>query len=166
MGQLANVSAALIVPAGARASSEIALMVDRLKLLERLFEDVVIIGEQVPFGTCGRVIERAHTTAQSTLSDLASALEAAREQRVLVLRADLSRVTADLVLGLTAWPEHVCVVPRIDGALEPLCALYQKETALRAARREIEQEGASLARLLDEFECGILDGSDLAVLLS
>jgi molybdopterin-guanine dinucleotide biosynthesis protein A len=166
-GRLANVSAALIVPAAEHPNAQLAPMAERSKLLERLFEDVVVIvgrGVELSFDVTGRVIE-PEPGERSALLDLAIALAAAREEQVLVLAADLAGVTPDLVLALTAWPEHDCVAPRIEGAVQPLCGLYRRETALRAAREALERGESDPAALLAELDCGILEGKDLAALL-
>lgn len=165
-GQLANVSAALIVPGEERANAQGAVVAERSKLLERLFEDVVLVVDgDLPFDVSGRVIER-DPGERSELSDLVRALAAAREERVLVLTADLAGVTPDLLLGLTAWPEHPCVAPRMGGAIQPLCALYRREVALQVARKELEAGESSLTALLTELDCGILEENDLAALIS
>lgn len=166
-GRLANVSAALIVPAAEHPNAQVALMAERSKLLERLFEDVVVIvggGADLSFDVTGRVIE-PEPGERSDLSDLATALAAAREEQVLVLAADQANVTPDLVLALTAWPEHDCVAPRIGGAIQPLCGLYRREAALRAAREALERGESGLDAVLAELDCGILEGKDLAALL-
>jgi molybdopterin-guanine dinucleotide biosynthesis protein A len=166
VGQLANVSAALIVPGGERANAQLALVAERSKLLERLFEDVVfVVDADLPFDASGRVIERDPGEG-SALSDLVCALAAAREERVLVLAADFAGVTPDLLLGLTAWPEHLCVAPRMGGAIQPLCALYRREAALHAARKGLEAGESSLTAFLAQLDCGILEGNDLAALIS
>ena len=172
VGQLANVSAALIVPIGNHERILVQRMTESALLLQRLFEDVVLIGdmgvesgENETVGIVGRVLERDHIS-QSKLADLALALEAAREERMLVLAADSDFVTAELLLGLTAWPEHECVAPRIGGALRPLCALYQRDVTLGALRESLEREEPDLSAFLNQLDCGVIEGDDLATLLA
>ena len=171
VGQLANVSAALIVPIGNHERILVQRMTESALLLQRLFEDVVLIGdmgvesgENETVGIVGRVLKRDHIS-QSKLADLALALEAAREERMLVLAADSDFGTAELLLGLTAWPEHECVAPRIGGALRPLCALYQRDVTLGALRESLEREESDLSAFLNQLDCGVIEGDDLATLL-
>lgn len=175
-GRLANVSAALVLPTGCceHEGTRIGRQGATSTLLRRLFEDVVIVADagaaepgpagDVTLAPPTRWLER-DAASQSPLADLALALEAAREERQLVLAADSGFVTAELLLGLTAWPEHECVAPRIDGAVQPFCALYQREAALRALHAELARDEPSLSSFLNQLDCGVLEGDDLECLL-
>lgn len=165
-GRLANVSAALVVPMGEHEGTRIGPMGATATLLRQLFEDVVIIGDigHATLDHTARRLERDRAS-QSPLADLLLALEAAREERQLILAADSDFVTAELLLGLTAWPEHECVAPRIGGVLQPFCALYQREAALRTLRDELARGEASLSSFLNQLDCGVLEGDDLESLL-
>lgn len=167
VGRLANVSAALIVPGAERLKPQIARMEEKLRLLERLFEDVVVVvagGADLSFEVAGRVIE-PEPGRGNALSDLVCALAAAREEQVLVLASDLAGVTPDLLLALTAWSEHECVAPMIDEVVQPLCSLYRRDPALRAARGALARGESDPTALLALLDCGILDGEDLAALI-
>jgi hypothetical protein len=175
VGKIANVSASLIVPAGAADKTPLARMMAISELLVRLFEDVVVVGDLPAVGhdsvlggakaQPNRTLKR-EPSRQSGLADLVLVLEAAREERMLVVAADNDFVTAGLLLGLTAWPEHECVAPRIDGAVSPLCALYQREVALPVARESLERGESELSCVLNQLDCGLLEGDDLAALLT
>jgi molybdopterin-guanine dinucleotide biosynthesis protein A len=164
IGRLANVSAVLIVPGAAHSKAQVGLISERAQLLEKLFEDVVCVGTDLAFDVTGRVVA-PDPGRRSALGDLVAGLAVAREEQVLVLAADLARVTPDLLLALTAWPEHDLVVPRIGKAIQPLCGLYRREPALQAARVAIERGDSDLSSLLTELDCGILEGADLAALI-
>lgn len=169
IARIANVSAALIVPIGTHTRNRIKLMLETSKLLERLFEDVIVVGAALgpteALGATTRILERDHT-ANSALTDLVLAFEAAREERLLVVAADTGIATAELLLGLTAWPEHDCVVPRVNGVVQPLCALYRCDAALVVLRESLERGEADLSSFARQFDCGILEGDDLTSLLS
>jgi molybdopterin-guanine dinucleotide biosynthesis protein A len=164
-GRLANVSAALIIPAVESPNDRTSLEEKSSGLLDRLFEDVVVVSGRadLSFDVAGRVLE-PESGDRTLLSDLALALAAAREEHVLVLGANLTWVTADLMLALTAFPEHECVAPRIDDTVQSLCCLYRREPALRATRKLIEGGESDSTALLAQLECGILEGKDLAAL--
>ena len=165
IGQLAHVSAALIIPTVERPDHRTSLEENTSRLLDRLFEDVVVVSGRadLSFDVAGRVLE-PESGDRTLLSDLALALVAAREEHVLVLAANLSWVTPDLVLALTAFPEHECVAPRINHTIQSLCCLYRREPALRATRKLIEGGESDSTVLLAQLECGILEGKDLAAL--
>jgi len=176
--RLANVSAALLVGAWADApaavagtgSRESSLQVARTaRLLATLFCDVGILAEDgetggEPFaGEPLRAIEPLPGPA-SGLAGLVAALEAANEERVLILAADLVHVTPDLLLGLTAWPEAPVVTPRVASLCQPLCAIYRKEEVLPLARAHWRAGDADLHALLGRLECGHVEGADLVAL--
>lgn len=163
-GRLANVSAALIVPGAEHPEVEVRRMAERARLLERLFEDVVFVGADLPFEVTGRVVA-PDPGERSALRDLATGLAEAREEQVLVLAAELACVTPDLLLALIAWPDHDLVAPRMGSAIQPLCGLYRRDPALQAARRAIQREESNLLSLLTELDCGILEAEDLAALI-
>lgn len=62
---------------------------------------------------------------------------------VLVLAADLPLLTREVPAGLLAGraPGVEAVVPRHRGGIEPLCALYDRRAALRAAATSNANEG-------------------------
>ncbi|MCP4040290.1 MAG: hypothetical protein GY733_25330 [bacterium] len=154
-GRIANVSAVLVVDA--RSVADATRIEEAARLLTRLFEDVLVIGGDA---TGARAVARKGD--EGGVNDLVTALEAAREERVLVLDASEERATAALLLGLTAWPEHVCVAPRIDGVLQPLCAIYLREEVLREASGGCVED---LHAFVEGLDCGVLEGADVDPLL-
>lgn len=170
--RIANVSAALLLGgASTRMGTDKArLLVDgepaavRLaKLLAGLFEDVLLVGGEPPASAPGRHVADAEGP-RSALRGVASALAAAREDRVLVLATDLMGITPDLLLGLTAFPEADAVVPRAGGFAQPLCALYRRSPALAAADHCMARNTLALGALLDRLEVRWLEGDDLRAL--
>jgi len=170
--RIANVSAALLLGgastrmgrdkarlpvAGEPAGTRLA------KLLGSLFEDVLLVGGEAPADAPGRRVADTEGP-RCALRGVASALAAAREERVLVLATDLMAMTPDLLLGLTAFPEADAVVPRAGGFAQPLCALYRRAPALAAARHCLARETLALVALLDRVSVRWLEGEDLAAL--
>lgn len=133
------------------------------KLLAGAFEDVLLVGGTPPAGAPGRRVPDAEGP-RCALRGLASALAAAREERVLVLATDLMAMTPDVLLGLVAYPEAEAVVPRAGGFAQPLCALYRRAPALAAARHCLARETLALTALLARLEVRWLEGDDLAAL--
>lgn len=170
--RIANVSAALLLGgastrmgrdkaqllvAGEPAATRLA------KLLAGLFEDVLLVGGEAPASAPGRRVADAEGP-RCALRGVASALAAAREERVLVLATDLMAMTPDVLLGLTAFPEADAVVPRAGGFSQPLCALYRRSAALAAAQHGLMHETLALKAMLDRLDVRWLEGDDLSAL--
>jgi hypothetical protein len=160
-GQLANVSAIFIVASGCERYDQAK---NTAALLARLFEDLVIVGGDPSWGQYGRLIECSDSHG------FTAGLECAREERALIVVAsgDSSWFPADLLLGLTAWPEHEFVAPSIDREGSPSCALVQCEAAL-VVLRAIGEKGvsalSSLEALRSKLDASVIEGDDLAALL-
>ena len=170
--RLANVSAALLLGGSStRMGSDKAQLTvagepaaTRLaKLLAGLFEDVLLVGGDPPPTAPGRHVADLDGPP-CALRGVASALAAAREERVLVVATDLMALTPELLLGMTAFPEADAVVPRAGGYAQPLCALYRRAPALAAARACLAREALALGALLDCLTVCWLEGDDLAAL--
>ena len=54
------------------------------------------------------------------------------------------------------------MVPRQDGRLQPLCALYRRDPVLAAAREKLATGDVALRAVLDAVETVTLDDADLA----
>jgi molybdopterin-guanine dinucleotide biosynthesis protein A len=168
--RIANVSAALLLGGEStrmgrdKARLEIRgepAAVRLARLLAGLFDDVLLVGGDPPAAAPGRRVPDREGP-RCALRGLASALAAAREERVLVLATDLMAMTPDLLLALVAYPVADAVVPRAGGVAQPLCALYRREPALAAARRSLERGRLALMSVLDPLAPRWLEGDDLA----
>ena len=88
----------------------------------------------------------------------------AGEERVLVWDPALA-VPSAVLLALCAWPEHPAVSVRIEGDLQALCAIYQREPALACALELIDAGETGPSGLLAELDASVIEGDDLAPLL-
>jgi molybdopterin-guanine dinucleotide biosynthesis protein A len=131
------------------------------RCLANLCEEILLVGGDPPADSPGRRVPDA-PGPRCALRGIASALDAARAERVLVVATDLPFVTPDLLLALVAWPEADAVVPRSADGLHPLCALYRREPTLSVARRHIGEERLAVRALLDAIDTRYLEGADLA----
>ena len=151
-GRLADVSAAVLTSGAGNGSAHRANAL--AALLDRMFEDVLVVGGDPDPAAPGRRIAGG---SDGALHDALSALRAARGERVLLVSADRPRVTPELLLALVAWPAADAVVARdAAGNGDPVCGVYRRDPALAAA-------GARLAageRALD----GWLDALDVSEL--
>lgn len=137
--------------------------------LASLFEEVLLVGGDPPSDAPGRRIRDAEGPP-CALRGLATALAAARSERVLVVATDLPGLTPELLLGLVAHPEADVVLPRTalpqggGERLQPLCAVYRCETVLPEVQRRLAAGDLALRDLLGVLSLAVVEGSDLASL--
>jgi molybdopterin-guanine dinucleotide biosynthesis protein A len=167
-GRIANVSAAVLVGgASSRMGRDkarlplagVALATRTARLLADHFEDVLLVGGEPPADAPGRRVADPEGVP-SALRGIVGALAAARAERVLVVATDLPRLAPELVLALVAWPEADVVLPRKDGRLEPLCAIWSR-AALPKARAQLAEGRPELWRLVGALRAELLEGDDL-----
>jgi molybdopterin-guanine dinucleotide biosynthesis protein A len=168
-GRIANVSAALLLGGAssrmgrdkARLAVEGVAAAARLaSMLMDLFEEVLLVGGDPPEGAPGRPVSDPEGP-RCALRGLLGALEAASQERILVVATDLLSLSPPPLLALLAWPEADAVVPRAAGKAHPLCALYRREPVCSVARRRLLAGQLSLSGLLAEVRTSYLEGSDL-----
>jgi molybdopterin-guanine dinucleotide biosynthesis protein A len=168
--RFAEVGAALLLGGASRrmgrdkaavAVGGVPLALRLARLLDDLFEDVLLVGGAPPPDAPGRPVPDVEGP-RCALRGLVAALEAARAPRVLVLATDLVGLTPDLLLALLALPEADAVVPETRGGLEPLCALYRRDTVLPVARESLAAGRLAVRELFDAIELRRLSGADLA----
>jgi len=171
-GRLALVSAAVLLGGASRRMGRdkarieldgVALATRTARLLEALFEDVLLVGGDPPPEAPGRRVPDVEGP-RSALRGLVSALAAARTERVLVVSTDLPLLTADLVLGLVCHPEAEVVVPRSAKGSHPLCAVYAREAVLPAARSRLASGDLALRDLVAGLDTAWLEGASLRAL--
>jgi molybdopterin-guanine dinucleotide biosynthesis protein A len=140
-----------------------ALAVRSARLLASLFEDVLLVGGAPPELAVGRAVADP-PGPRCALRGLVAALDAARAPRVLVVATDLPGLSAALLLALVALPEADVVLPRSAAGLEPLCALYRRESVLPVARERLAAGDLALHDLVGALRAETLEGDALAAL--
>ncbi|MGH0032752.1 MAG: molybdenum cofactor guanylyltransferase [Myxococcota bacterium] len=105
--------------------------------LDACFEEVLLVGGDPPPDAPGRRVADV-AGPRCALRGVVSALAASDRDRVLILATDLPFASVDLLLALVAWPESDAVLARDERGPQPLCAVYRREPALRAARERLE----------------------------
>lgn len=166
-------SIAILLLAGGRASrfpGKLEALVDGEPLLLRAFRIArstgwpVYVGAQGPFPTeidrrldCPVLVDRQ--PFGGPLRALYSACETIEQERVFVLAADLPRVdTALLERIAAAWmPGDDAVVPRHDGRLEPLAALYARSAILQESFTLFGEPRASMHDLIERIGARFFD---------
>jgi len=169
-GRLASVTAAVLLGGESsrmgrdKARIEVAGRPAALHLaqqLDDLFAEVLLVGGHPPGSAPGRPVADPEGPG-CALRGVLGALEAATTDKLFVVATDHLALTPDLVLGLIAQPEADAVVPRRDGRLQPLCALYRREPALAQARKCWTAGELSLRDLLMGLDVHVFEGADLA----
>lgn len=130
------------------------------RLLDSLFEEVLIVGGDPPADAPGRRVADPDGP-RCALRGVVGALEAARAERVLIVAIDLPLLQPELLLALVAWPEADVVAPRVAGRLEPLCAVYVRDTVLAPARARLASDRLALHELVGELSLCAIEGDDL-----
>lgn len=130
-------------------------------LLASLFEEVLLVGGAPPEGAPGRAVADV-PGPRCALRGLVAALEAARAPRVLVVATDLPGLSPALLLALIALPEADVVLPRSRAGLEPLCALYRRDSVLPVARARLAAGELALHALVAALRSETLGGDELA----
>jgi len=130
-------------------------------VLAELFEDVLLVGGDPPANAPGRRVPDP-PGPPCPLRGIVAALGAAWAERVLIVATDLPLVTPALLLGIVAWPRAEVVVPRPGGVPQPLCALYEREVARRAAFARFQAGRLAAQGVLSELQASYLEDTDLA----
>jgi molybdenum cofactor guanylyltransferase len=131
------------------------------RVLAELFEEVLLVGGDPPANAPGRRVPDPPGPA-CPLRGIVAALGAASAERMLIVATDLPLVTPALLLAIVAWPRAEVVAPRPDGVPQPLCALYQREVARRAASARWQAGHLAAKDLLAELHASYLEDADLA----
>ena len=135
-------------------------------LLDSFFEDVLVVGQGAAPNFWTGQFASPERGAAGFLEGIVAALDAAREDRVLVLSAGAEGVAADLLLALTAWPEHDVVAPREAGRIWDFCLLVRRREVLDKAKQLLEEGENGSNVLIASLDCGFIEGADLAALVS
>ncbi|HEY8494484.1 MAG TPA: molybdenum cofactor guanylyltransferase [Myxococcota bacterium] len=168
-GRFANVAAAVLLGGASRRMGRdkahlphdgVALATRTARLLAAHFEEVLLVGGAPPDDAPGRRVPDPDGPP-CALRGLVGALAAARAPRVLVVATDLPLLAPELLLALVAWPEADVVLPRVGERLEPLCALWAREPALREARARLAAGRLALRELVGALRHEVLGGADL-----
>ncbi|ELZ10083.1 molybdopterin-guanine dinucleotide biosynthesis protein A [Halovivax asiaticus JCM 14624] len=93
------------------------------------------------------------------LGGFAAATEATASRNVAVVAGDMPLVTPSVVEALLSNHARECTVPvSIEGAVQPLCAVYRRRPAGDAARAALDAGERAVATLLDRLSVETVDG--------
>jgi molybdopterin-guanine dinucleotide biosynthesis protein A len=146
------------VPKAALPYGRTTLLAHQAGRLSAIFSDVFVVAKEAPgfdAGPARVVLDR--TTDRAPIHGLVRALEEAAD-RLFVLAVDLPVVTDEVVRAIAerslASPA-AAVVPRADGLLQPLAAVWRR-SVLPAALLRIERGELSLHGLAEEVGAEIV----------
>jgi molybdopterin-guanine dinucleotide biosynthesis protein A len=127
--------------------------------LSKIFEEVYVVAKEPPgftAGPAGILLDGAPEHA--AIHGLVRAIEEARD-RIFVLGVDLPAVPESLIREIARRglaTEASALVPRADGRLQPLAAVWRRSALATAARRAAEGE-LGLHALADDVGAEILE---------
>ena len=154
--RLGNVAGALLWERCSRPT-------ETARLLDGLFEEVLRVGGEPSIEAPGRWLPQP-VDPDHGLRALVSLLAEAEAERVVVVAADRAGPTADLLLGLTAWPgADVVVAGDAPGDVSPPCAIYRRGVCLEAARARIAEGGQALQDLFESVETKRISRAQLGI---
>jgi molybdopterin-guanine dinucleotide biosynthesis protein A len=105
------------------------LLARQLKLVRKAGASEIFISgrSDVDYSTFGLRVLRDQFQNAGPLAGIESALAESSSQLLLVLAVDMPNITAEFLMHLaTRCTEHCGAIPRIEGQIEPLAALYPK----------------------------------------
>jgi molybdenum cofactor guanylyltransferase len=122
------------------------LLSHAVKLLAAVTPNLRIVGDANKFARFGTVIEDTYRD-RGPLGGIHAALSSSKTDLNLMLAVDLPLIESRFLQFLISQAEGtdaVATVPRADGGLQPLCAVYRREfakaaePALQAGRNKID----------------------------
>jgi molybdopterin-guanine dinucleotide biosynthesis protein A len=134
------------------------LLAHQTRRLSAIFSDVFVVAKEAPgidAGGARIVFDRA--AERAPVHGLVRALEEAPD-RIFVLAVDLPVATEEViraVAGRSLASRAAAVVPRADGLLQPLCAVWRR-SVLPVVLARIERRELSLHGLAEEVGAEIL----------
>ena len=133
----------------------------QLDALTPLSDDILIIGGRPPIDAPGvRIVNDRHP-GLGPLAGLEAALDAARDDAVVLLACDMPLVTTALLAHLLALaPQADAVVPQTDRGYHPLCAVYNRR-CLSTVRHRLDARALALNGLLQEITVRAVGSDEL-----
>lgn len=128
----------------------------------RVADDVYIVGPKDKFSAYGRVVADIFPDA-GPLGGIHAALKRTRAELNLIVPVDMPFLKREFLLymlDLALKNTATVTVPRVDGKLQPLCAVYRRqflepaEAALKAGRHKIDALFSSVETAFIDIQGG------------
>ena len=131
----------------------------QLEALSPLTDDIMLVGRAAAAPGVRPVADRV--SGRGPLAGLDAALDAARDDELVVLACDMPFVTTALLRHLVTLAAGAdAVVPATEHGYHPLCAVYTR--ACRAAiARHLAENRLALHSLLDDLRVRVVTGEEL-----
>ncbi|NLV21403.1 MAG: molybdenum cofactor guanylyltransferase [Syntrophomonadaceae bacterium] len=134
-----------------------------LEKFRQSFDDIITISNEPHlYETPGALVFPDVYPGLGPVAGIHSALYHARYEAVFVMGCDMPFMDMDLVEYLFAHlADYDCVVPEIDGKLQPLSAIYSKK-CLPVLTDCLNHDRLKLIRVFEELNAKIIVEKDLA----
>jgi molybdopterin-guanine dinucleotide biosynthesis protein A len=140
-----------------------SLLERALALAGTVAGETVIVGDATKFSPWGRVLEDVFRE-RGPLGGIHAALAASKTEYNLVLAVDMPFLEARFLQYLVAEAKRtqaVVTVPRAEGGLQPLCAVYRRQFAGLAEQALLKMEN-KIDALFTRTETHVIGESELA----
>ncbi len=136
-----------------------------LQTVKALTELVHIIGPPRRYRRLGYPVIADCGTSVGPLSGLFTALKNSSTSLSIILACDMPRVPPALlqILRLRIQDADAAMVRRLDGTVEPLCAIYSKK-CLPQIESSLSSTNFSLRKLMDRLQVYFLDEAEFETL--
>ena len=125
--------------------------------------ELAYLEERAFGGLVPRVVADLEGSA-GAMRGIASSLAAARLPLAAIVACDMPFVSPELISALSdrvkEGPLDVCV-PREERGIEPLCAVWRRQTCAPVARELLDQDRQRIRCLIDQVHAGYLDESQI-----
>jgi molybdopterin-guanine dinucleotide biosynthesis protein A len=174
-GTVKDVSAAILAGGRSRRMGRDKALVEiggrtmLARVLERLsplFERIMIIGpEGPPLEDFGVPVYPDLRPGKGSLGGIHTALHYSPTERVFCSACDLPFINTDVVSHIISLAGGDCdaVVPRVNGELEPLCALYSTKIS-GAIEQNLDSGVRRIKTTLSSQRVRIVEGQELALM--
>jgi molybdopterin-guanine dinucleotide biosynthesis protein A len=133
-----------------------------LEQMKPVAEEVLVVGAAEIAEVSARVLSDEFI-GSGPLSGIHAALAHTRTDWNLIVAIDMPLVNSELLGFISDYAddvEHYAIVPKIDGVLQPLCALYHRRL-LPEADRVLKEGQLSVRRLLERVDTRIIEEQEL-----
>jgi molybdopterin-guanine dinucleotide biosynthesis protein A len=139
------------------------LLFRALDLTRAITPNVRIVGSRGKFSNHGSVIEDVFRDC-GPLGGIHAALRVSETELNLALAVDMPLVSPSFLrylIGQAAAATELAIVPRCDGRLQPLCAIYRREFG-DAAERALRKGRNKIELVFDEVSIRVIEGDEMA----
>ena len=131
----------------------IAIIEREIAILDGIFKEIIIISNSPDsYRFLGKPIFPDIILGKGSLGGLYTGLKRSSNQRCFLAPCDMPFLRSDIIrLMLSNMDEHDVIIPRINGHLEPMHAIYSKK-CIPIIERLLQSDDLKIIHLLDEVD--------------